>query len=129
MSEERMRILKMLEEGKISADDAAKLLAAVESGPKSKGAAGGAPGSARKVLHVEIQGDGEEKPRVNVNVPLELIRVAMSLIPKDARAKMEAKGIDLDNITQMIEDGVEGKIVEVEHEKKNGKERIVVEIE
>jgi hypothetical protein len=42
---------------------------------------------------------------------------------------MEAKGIDLDNITRMIDDGVEGKIVEVEHEKKNGKERIVVEIE
>jgi hypothetical protein len=124
-----MRILKMLEEGKISADDAAKLLAAVESGPKSKGAAGGAPGAARKVLHVEIHGEGDEKPRVNVNVPLELIRVAMSLIPKDARVKMEAKGIDLDNITRMIEDGVEGKIVEVEHEKKNGKERIVVEIE
>ncbi len=129
MSEERMRILKMLEEGKISADDAAKLLSAVESGPKSKGTPGGVPGAVRKVLHVEIQGEGEEKPRVNVNVPLELIRVAMSLIPKDARVKMEAKGIDLDNITRMIEDGVEGKIVEVEHEKKNGKERIVVEIE
>jgi len=129
MSEERMRILKMLEEGKISADDAAKLLAAVEGGTKAKGVICCAPGTARKVLHVEIQGEGDEKPRVNVNVPLELIRVAMSLIPKDARAKMEAKGIDLDNITQMIEDGVEGKIVEVEHEKKNGKERIVVEIE
>ena len=31
MTEERMRILKMLEEGKINADEAAKLLSAVET--------------------------------------------------------------------------------------------------
>ena len=37
MTEERMRILKMLEEGKINADEAAKLLSAVETGTKAVG--------------------------------------------------------------------------------------------
>jgi hypothetical protein len=124
MSEERMRILKLLEEGKITADEAAKLLAAVEtSGAKAPG------GATRKVLHIEIQGEGDEKPKVNVNVPLELIRVALSMIPAEAKKKIEEKGIDLDNIASLIETGVEGRIVEVEHEKKNGKERIIVEVE
>jgi hypothetical protein len=124
MSEERMRILKMLEDGKITADEAAKLLAAVEtSGAKAAG------GGTRKVLHVEIRGEGDEKPKVNVNVPLELISVGLEMIPGDARRKLEEKGIDLDKIVQMIESGAVGRLVEVEHEKKDGKERIIVEIE
>ena len=127
MSEERMRILKMLEDGKINADEAAKLLAAVET--TAAAAACCATGTARKVLHVEIQGEGEEKPKVNVNIPLELIRVAMGMIPREAQEKLEEKGIDLDKLVEMVETGVEGRLVEVEHEKKDGKERIVVEIE
>lgn len=124
MSEERMRILKMLEDGKITADEAAKLLSAMETaGTKSPG------GGARKVLHVEIHGEGEEKPKVNVNVPLELIKVGLGLIPKEARSKMEEKGIDLEKLSGLIETGIEGKLVEVEHEKEGGKERIIVEIE
>jgi len=124
MSEERMRILKMLEDGKITADEAAKLLSAVETaGTKLPG------GGGRKVLHVEIHGEGEEKPKVNVNVPLELIKVGLGLIPKEARSKMEEKGIDLEKLTELIQTGIEGKLVEVEHEKEGGKERITVEIE
>jgi hypothetical protein len=127
MSEERMRILKMLEDGKITADEAAKLLSAVET--KAKGIVSCAGEGTRKVLHVEIQGEGDEKPKVNVNVPLELIKVGLGLIPKEARNKMEEKGIDLEKLTELIETGIEGKLVEVEHEKDGGKERITVEIE
>ncbi len=121
---ERMRILKMLEEGKISADEAAKLLAAVESaGPGPSG------GGARKVLHIEVMGDGDKKAKVNVNIPLELIRIGLQMVPKEYQKKLEEKGMDLDKIVEMIEAGAQGRLVEVEHEKEGGKERIIVEIE
>jgi hypothetical protein len=127
MSEERMRILKMLEEGKITADEAAKLLAAVEGGAKAGACCG--TGTIRKVLHVEVKGADDEKAKVNVNIPLELIRVGLQMIPKEYRAKMEEKGMSLDKIVEMIDQGVEGKLVEVEHEKEGGKEHVVVSIE
>lgn len=124
MSEERMRILKLLEEGKINADEAAKLLAAVETG-----AAKAPRGAGRKVLHIEVRGDAEGSAKVNVNIPLELIRIGLQMVPKEYREKLEAKGMDLDKIVELIETGAQGRLVEVEHEKGNGKERIIVEIE
>ena len=110
MSQEKMRILKMVEEGKITADEAAKLLAAVETpGP-------GAPaGTGRKVLHIEVQGDSKESPKVNVNIPLELIRLGLQLVPKEYQEKLEEKGMNLDKIVEMIEAGAQGRLVEVEH--------------
>ena len=123
MSEERMRILKMLEEGKITAEEAAKLLGAVETT-----AAEAVSGGVKKVLHIEVKGDADKKAKVNVNIPLELIRIGLQMVPKEYQKKLEEKGMDLDKIIEMIEAGAEGRLVEVEHEKDGGKERIVVEI-
>ena len=124
MLEERMRVLKMLEDGKVNAEEAAKLLAALEEGGKE-----GHARAERKLLHIEVKDDSSERPRVNVNIPLELVSVGLQMIPADTREKLKGRGFDLENIIKLIQTGVEGKLVEVEHEKKDGKERVVVEIE
>jgi len=113
MSEERMRILKMLEEGKINADEAAKLLAAVETGGAKAG------GGKKKLLKVLVMDGDKEKAKVNVNLPLDLIETCLQFIPKDAKAKMEEKGIDIESIVKMVESGIEGKLVEVDAENKH----------
>ncbi len=120
MSEERMRILKMLEEGKINAEDAAKLLASVETGPP-----GSSGGAGRKMLRVRVMGDDKDVKKVNVNLPLELIEMGLQFVPKEAREKMREKGIELEAIIKMIESGAEGKLVEVDADGK----QIIIAIE
>jgi hypothetical protein len=101
MSEDRLRILKMVEDKKISAEEAAKLMAAMDT-------PGGANGKARW-LKVRVFEKGTDKPKVRVTVPLTLLKVAGSLggkfsmmVPDEARAQMESKGIKLDS--QSFED-------------------------
>ena len=106
MTENTRQILDMLAEGKITADEADRLLAAIAS-PSGAGAgtdAGGgtdAPSYFRVVVDAEDEKDGPVK--VNVRVPIKLIRAGVrlsSLIPQQARGHMDAAmhehGIDLD---------------------------------
>ncbi len=101
MSEERRQILSMLSEGKVTVEEAEKLLAALGEGGESKAPAGEGPaaGKAPKYLRVLVQ-DGKEN--VNIRVPLGLVRAGMklkALLPEKARQKIEGKlgekGIDL----------------------------------
>jgi hypothetical protein len=124
MSDERKRILQMLSDGKISVDEAERLLTALGSSDREldvSGEQGGVStgrGAIPKYMYVSVQPKQEGKgERVNVRVPFGLFRAGMkfaSLIPKNAQDKissaMEDKGIDLDlsnikseNINELLE--------------------------
>jgi len=101
MNEERKRILNMLAENKITAQEAEALLDAM-SLPRATGAtvADGARSSDPKYLRVLVEG-GEDK--VNVRVPFQLIRAGMrlaALIPASAHGPvnkaLQEHGIDID---------------------------------
>jgi len=102
MSEEKRKILEMLADKKISVDDAEKLLAAV-SEPPAEGAAAGAKGPKYLRVLVEPAPGNTEGDRVNVRVPLNLVRAGLkfaSFIPPQVRDKvnseMKEKGIPFD---------------------------------
>lgn len=123
MGDDRLQILRMLEEGKVSAEEAAQLLEAVGS---PKGSAG-VKGDARvrnRMLRVHVK-EGE-KTKVNVNLPLSLARVALNFVPKGV---LEQQGIDgdLGEIVRMLEEGFEGKLVDVEEQDTNTKVEVWVE--
>jgi len=112
MSEDRVRILNMLAEGKITAEEAERLLDALESRTPSTAAAGSAPSAIKgdptpllnalpKFLHVKV--DGEEGEKVDVKVPLALVRSGLkltSLIPPQAmdqiNEQMAQSGMSID---------------------------------
>ena len=118
MSSERRKILDMLAEGKITADEAERLLGLVdrgaESGPsrayEAKTNEGGLP---YRYLRVRVEptpeaGEAGGVERVTIRVPLALLRAGMklgSLIPNEAgnsvKNALSEKGIDFDirNIT------------------------------
>lgn len=102
MKEERVQILRMLEEGKIKADEAYQLLSALEETKLPTD-------TRRKFLRVRVI-DGPET-KVNVNIPVQLAKLALRFIPK--RALGERPELDFDEIVREIEAGVEGKLVEV----------------
>jgi hypothetical protein len=105
MSENRKQILEMLAAGRITAPEAERLLAALESSaaPDAKAP----PAAALKYLRVQIDADdakgGDVRSKVNIRVPLQLLRAGVklaSVLPPDAREQMNdalrEKGVGLD---------------------------------
>jgi hypothetical protein len=86
MNEHRRQILQMLSEGRINADEAERLISAFEepSAGKSSENASGAEAKARpKYLRVQVDseddGGGEGPTKVNVRVPMQLLRAGVKL--------------------------------------------------
>ncbi len=77
-------------------------------------------------LRIKIYKAGQVKPEAVISIPLAVVRMAIKLVPKKARAALEDEGIDLSEIASLAEkQDVTGELVEV----KRGTERIVVAVE
>ena len=108
MNEERRKILDMLAQGKITVDEAEKLLAAVGETGSGTGAAAGTDAAGRrswKNLRVQVEPgpSSEDGDRVNIRVPFKLIRAGLkfaAFIPREAQAKVsqafKEKGLDIE---------------------------------
>ncbi|MBC8496940.1 MAG: hypothetical protein ISS57_17485 [Anaerolineales bacterium] len=109
-SEERMKILKMIQEGKISADEGAKLLKALSSSSEKPVQAKKSSGGARW-LRVRVTDMSKGKAKVNVNLPLKLIDAGLNI------AAQFTPDIDLEElgsaVSEAIAEGMTGKIVDV----------------
>ena len=115
MSDDRRRILDMLTEGKINADEADRLIGALgQSATVSAPALSGRAKYLRVVVDATDPRDGATK--VNVRVPLQLLRAGMrlsNLIPASAReqvnAAMERQGVPFD-INQLKPENIDALI-------------------
>ena len=108
-SEERMRILRMINEGKISADEGAKLLAALRENrkePREVVAGGGN----RNWLRIRVTDMKTNRNKVSVNLPLGLVEAGMKI---GAQYAPELNGIDLNELIEEIKNGAQGKIIDV----------------
>jgi hypothetical protein len=110
MSGEQDRILKLLEEKKVTAEEAARLLDAVK---RSDGGS-----ASNRFIKVRVTERGGDRPKVNVTVPVGLVRWAMKLAPDSAKAKFNEQEIDMQAVSDALERGITGKIVDVEDEEK-----------
>lgn len=106
-SEERMRILQMIQEGTVTAEEGANLLKALGSKTKAP------PPPARdpRLLRVRITDVHSGKAKVNVNIPMSLVNVGIKL---GARFAPTSADVDYDEIMDAIKTGASGKIVDVE---------------
>jgi hypothetical protein len=115
MNEERKKILEMLAQGKVNVEEAERLLSALSEAPGHPGSGEKADKPRIKYLRVVVEpGPGSEtKDRVNVRVPIKLIRAGMkfaSLLPKDVQGKVDnalkESGVNLD-FSQISEENLE----------------------
>jgi hypothetical protein len=110
MNDEKDRILKLLEEKKITADEAARLLDALKTGESD--------GRPNRFLKVRVCRPGEDRPTVNVTLPIGLVKWGMHMMPASAKAKFEEQEIDMRVVTDALEKGITGKIVDVQDDEK-----------
>jgi hypothetical protein len=124
MNEHRHQILQMVAEGKVSADEAERLISAVEEPSGARPADQGSTSSTKvppKYLRVQVDSEdngGHDGPtKVNVRVPMQLLRAGVKLaylIPAAALQKanvaMQEKGIPVDlsqikpeNLEELVE--------------------------
>lgn len=101
--DERLQILRLLQEGKVTAEEAARLLEAVDHASKA------APSQRKQYLRVHVTEGGQTK--VNVSIPLDLARFALRFIPK--HVTVGSDDFDPDRIIELIQEGAEGKIAEI----------------
>jgi hypothetical protein len=142
MTEERRQILEMLAAGQITADDADRLIGALNGASSTATATATAPRPLPKYVRVMVDSTelGERPVHLNVRVPIALLRAGVrlaSLIPPSAQARvniaLREQGLDLDlsqikpeNLNELI-DQLQDFSVDIDHEKDNVKIRIFCE--
>lgn len=98
MAGEQRQILEMLAEGKITAEEAERLLAKIGHAPSAEPAQGGPP----KYLRVRV--DSSDGDKVNIRVPLGLIRTGIklkALLPDHATEGIAKTGLNLEDLADL----------------------------
>ncbi len=113
------RVLRLVAEGRLTADEAGPILDALDDRANSERGAGGASGSVgqdeiitdandrdpAKTLRVEVTDGG--RAVINLRIPLSLGRAALNQVPGISDATS-------DRIREAIEAGIKGPIVDVD---------------
>ncbi|AOY77962.1 SHOCT-like domain-containing protein [Clostridium formicaceticum] len=130
MQNEKLKILEMIQEGKISSEEGLELLNALQEGDKEEKSILLGKSNANnkeRFLRVRVSGDGTGIKKVDVNIPLSLLKIAskfvnmgVGMIPKEAKEEMEKNGVDIskidfDELVQLMDQGLsDGKLVDVD---------------
>lgn len=126
LSEERRKVLQMVEEGKLSPEDGARLLTALgqadtepeDIAPSASTAAGA--GMSGRQFRVRVTNMATGKQKVTVNIPLGLVEFGLRFVPENDK-------FDPEMMRQAIREGLTGRIVEVFDEEKGDRVEIFIE--
>ena len=146
MNEHRRQILQMLSEGKISADEAERLISAMEAPGEKSSEPGSASAGKNKPKFLRVQVDTDENDgayegptKVNVRVPMQLLRAGVrlaGLIPTTmlhrANDAMQKEGIPIDlsqikpeNLEELVEQ-LNDLTVDVDQKEQGAKVKVKV---
>ena len=106
-TEERMKILKMIEVGKVSAEEGARLLAALASANRPSG---GLSASGAKWLRVRVTDVNTGRSKATVQIPISLMEAGMKI---GAHFAPEIDGVNMDQLMEALRTGMTGKIIDV----------------
>ena len=128
MKEEIKKILEMLEEKKITSDEATELLEALRETKEEEETT---PLSTKKKRFLKIRVTKGDKPQVNVTIPFSLVNWGLNLASKLGKNTVNIEGkeipIDMDELNKAMNDPeFTGKIVDVMEEEKG--EHVEIEI-
>jgi hypothetical protein len=117
-SEERVRILKMIQEGKISPAEGVKLLETLGQPPPPTAPLPEMPvnpsGRGARWFRVRVTDTNTGKVRVNIRLPISVITTGFKL---GARFSPQVEGLDMGQLMDAIRSGEMGQIVDVMDDK------------
>ncbi len=104
MSEERKKILNMVAEGKLTPEEADRLLGALKDSQEKA-----------RFFHVRVYNTDRKKPKVKVDIPIGVLKLASKIgaafkgmVPEGFKIDMHGREISLDEFTpEMIDKIVE----------------------
>lgn len=141
--EERMLILKMIDEGKISADEGARLLAAIQA-PEDESSSGSSEeaststtsnniasnfsngrsvanhGSSARNVRLRVSDSHTDQERVDVNVPLKIVEFGLRFVPETIDDRIE-------NIRTAVNAGKAGPVLDIKDS--DGANRVEISLE
>jgi hypothetical protein len=111
MDEERKQILDMLAAGKISVEDAERLMDKLEAGARAAREDTPSPSPSAepfaRLKYLRVLVDGGDGDKVNIRVPLALIRTGVKLaavLPTGVSEQLDEKGVDLGKLSELDAD-------------------------
>ena len=124
-SEDRLRVLKMIEEGKISASEGIRMLEAVDapsttSSPETTTTQTQGP----RWIRVLVTDTYTGKARVNVRLPVNLVNTGIKM---GAHLSTEVDGMDMQQINDFIKRGVTGQVLDVMDDEEGERVEIFLE--
>jgi hypothetical protein len=122
-NEERMKILNMIEEGKVSAEEGARLIAALSEShrsPRRRPTPRAAQGGAR-MLRLRVTDTLSGKAKATINLPLGLVDAGLNI------AAQYAPEVAFDELLEAIDAGYQGKVIDVFNEEDGEHVEIFIE--
>lgn len=122
-----MRVLNMVQEGKITVDEALKVIDALDAPVDDKPQAAA---TKAKWLRVRVGDVKTGKSKVSVNLPMGLVDWVLRTGNKFASlggADLDGMGVDLEELRSAISCGLRGKVVDVTDEASGEHVEIIVE--
>jgi hypothetical protein len=126
MSEEKRIILEMVKDGKISVDEAEQLLEKANPVGSMDDTHVAKKPNSKKFLRIRVTEEDEVK--VNIKIPMALAKVGLKFIPK-GKLKVNGEQISADQIMEMIQEGTEGEIVNIDTDDKGKNVKVNIFIE
>jgi len=109
-TEERMKILNLIRDGKITAEEGAKLLSALGESQKSTRAPATRTAGEPRWFRVRVTDLVSGKSKVSVNIPFGLMEWGLQI---EAQFAPEVADLDLGELKEMLQSGVEGKVIDI----------------
>jgi hypothetical protein len=116
-SEERLKILNMIAEGKITAEEGAQLLAALKRSERQ------GQSMETRQMRVRVTNSETGQVKVNMSLPISLVQVGMRM---GARFVPDLE-IEFNDVIAAINQGTRGKIVDLEDEVDGERVEIFIE--
>ena len=123
-AEERMQILRMIEEGKISAAEGAELLRALDNAERGATSEPLKGSSKPRWFRVRVTDIASGRKKVDVNIPMGLVNVGIKM---GAKFAPEIDGAQYESVMEAVRAGQQGKILDVFDEEDGEHVEIFVE--
>jgi hypothetical protein len=111
-SQERMRILQMIQEGTITAEDGVRLMDSIEKSEKDeeKEEPIVEKNQTARFFRIRVTDTNTGKNRVNLRLPISVVNSGLKM---GARFAPDVDGLNAADLMQFIREGTIGKIVDV----------------